>query len=149
MNDEFTKDDNIMSPLLNGSIFEEDFDSTKSFSHSIFENMLNTIYPNPILNNEEDYENYLIDYREQIIDLPKKNIEIPNPKILFNVEVQNVSRVSFGRKRSRPLSEYPKIHSKFDPDNMGRKIQVNYMDYLLNFINFCIRLPIFGINKDL
>lgn len=148
---------NIPSPLFNGSIFEDDSDSTKSIPHPIFENFLNRIDTTPnlalnqLLNSEEDYEIYNLLNKNETpsINPTTPQIEIHIPKILFNVRQQITTKPTFGRKRLRPLNDFPKIHSKFDQDNMGRKIQVNYMDFLFNFVNFCIKHPIFGINENL
>ena len=40
-----------------------------------------------------------------------------------------------GRKRKRDNENINKIHSKYDYDNIMRKIQVHYQNFLLSFIN--------------
>ena len=50
-----------------------------------------------------------------------------------------------GRKRKRDNENINKIHSKYDYDNIMRKIQVHYQNFLLSFINEILKH--FGVNQ--
>lgn len=44
-----------------------------------------------------------------------------------------------GKKSEKSLKERKKCHSKFDKDNIIRKIQVNYITFLVKYVNYNIR----------
>ena len=102
-------------------------------------------FPSSELNDSVDYEN---DFCEKIDDnniITYKSTDNTENKItlinkIFNIEKeqkeQNKKRA--GRKRKRDYSTESKVekfHSKYDYDNIIRKIQVHFQNFLISFIN--------------
>ena len=69
----------------------------------------------------------------------------PNPEQLNN-KVFKIAKSKFdGRKRKRDYQNNKKVHSKYDNDNIIRKVQVHFQNFLVSFINEI--LLNFGISK--
>ena len=68
-----------------------------------------------------------------------------NPEQLKN-KVFKIAKSKFdGRKRKRDCQNNKKVHSKYDNDNIIRKVQVHFQNFLVSFINEI--LLNFGISK--
>ena len=61
-----------------------------------------------------------------------KNTEI-NEKIFVIKKVKKDKKV--GRKRKGDFQKDEKVHSKYDKDNINRKVQVHFLNFLQNFVN--------------
>lgn len=63
----------------------------------------------------------------------------PNPEQLNN-KVFKIAKSKFdGRKRKRDYQNNKKVHSKYDNDNIIRKVQVHFQNYLVLLINEIIK----------
>ena len=113
----------------NNSFFETDF--TKKIST---DNITIDFIGQPFnykLNheNEENSQTNTIIYDDNL----SKSLNNPNKKSdkLFSIYIQ--------QKRGRKTNDnLPKIHGKFDEDNIIRKIQVSYINFIIDFMNILL-----------
>ena len=66
----------------------------------------------------------------------------PKKKKLLYFTIDNIPKLS-GRKRKSPENLSYKLHSKDSKDNIERKIQNHYMNFVIDFTNYLITLLIF------
>ena len=93
-------------------------------------------------NKEESFDENLFEYYFE-------NVTTKNTEDLYSknkiFEIEKKSRKKSGRKRTRDNGNSNKIHSKNDYDNIIRKIQVHYHNFLVSFFNEILKY--FGINQ--
>ena len=94
------------------------------------------------LNNSIDNSNY----SENLIETGKEELFYDNTTKEENISIiidnssssQSDERhtiIRSGRKRNRPLQKGDKIHDKYFEDNILRKIQVHYINFIKSYIN--------------
>ena len=107
-------------------------DETSSERINLNENIFNSIYQRALdpldFNNHKDdynYENHFDEFFHNDSIMLKTN---SNVNITINKKLS-------GRKRKREIKEGGKTHNKFAHDNIIRKINVGFLNFLIKFIN--------------
>ncbi len=96
-------------------------------------NEINTLFPSISQYNDREnsiYQINKIDFGFQFKDKEIESIELNNNE--FSFENNKVFR---GRKRKTGLNNNKKQHTKYDLDNIERKIQTHYQTFIANFVN--------------
>ena len=96
--------------------------------------------PNYELNELDDYTYKEIDDNNMTMtnestDISEKNIILKN--IIFGIKKEKKEKKALGRKRKidNTKNEKTHTHSKYDYDNIIRKIQVHFQNFLISFTN--------------
>ena len=104
---------------------------------------------NHFLDNDCSSDYSLNDFKSQNLgfevlphEISEENKKIPENKIKY-FKITKVKRC--GRKRKRDNKNTEKSHSKYEFDNIIRKVQVHFHKFLISFVNEI--LINFGINK--
>ena len=117
--------------LDNNSLFETDFTkkiSTDNITTDFIGQPFNYKYNHE---NEQDFQTNTLIYDDNL----SKSLNNPNKKSdkLFSIYIR--------RKRGRKTNDnLPKIHGKFDEDNIIRKIQVSYINFIIDFMNILLTI---------
>ena len=123
-----------------------DFNSLEGENEISFEKSMNLIF------DDFNGESYLEDNMNELKDLIQKHFpflpskEFPTfntpqeekeVKTLYSKENKDNKENLNGKKRGREKKNYVKnkIHDKFTPDNVLRKIQVHYLSFIISFLN--------------
>ena len=129
-----------------------DLDSLECYNEITFEKPMNLVwndfnYEQDIF--DEDKKNELNDLIQKHFpflpskDLPTLNIlkEEKEDKKLYCEENKDIKENMNGKKRGREKknSLKKKIHNKFSPDNVLRKIQVHYLTFITSFLNTILK----------
>ena len=132
---QFLYDSDEDSALINSNHYNNDYSEINLLKKRGFDN--------PYINDfdsDSDSENIYV-IKKPIIECEKiseittkiSKLEQFNNKIFEIVKVKKEKRV--GRKRKGDHLNDEKVHTKYDKDNVHRKIQVNFMAFLFSFIN--------------
>ena len=95
-----------------------------------------------VLNDDEIIEKYL--------NFLKNRNTISSPSKINQQIKFNVLRIKRGRKVKKAIinrNKKEKIHNKYGKDNIIRKCQISYFDFIIHFINIIINL--FNVKKNL
>ena len=90
--------------------------------------------------NFEKLKDLVDDIDEEDLYFIKKNSK--NNNINKNIKKFKVSTIKRGRKKEIKLNKKrkEKSHNKYDKDNILRKCQISYFDFMIDFLNILIKL---------
>ena len=139
----YSENSSILTDTSKNQIFFHnlDFNSIESENEISYDKSMNLIL-NDFNGEPEDNENELKDLIQKHFPfLPSKELPTFNTlkeeKEVKSLYIENIN----GKKRGREKKNYvkKKIHDKFTPDNVLRKIQVHYLSFITSFLNIILK----------
>ena len=120
--------------LSDNASFGDFMKGSKEESMPSSNDILETFENNPLKDKNEEYDTDKINYDE--IYLINKSQKISDQTNCSNSEGQFLSK-----KRKNPEKKYirKKEHSKFEKDNIMRKLNIHYISFIVKFVNFNIK----------
>ncbi len=115
----------------------------------ISESFSTFIFNDSLITNNYNRTFELLDKKETIIDSNKESIKDKPSSIILSFDT------SVKKKRGRKSHiNVIKLHNKFTVDNILRKIQVHYLNFIVSFINIILdilgfKIKLFYLNYDL
>ena len=140
----YSENSSIITKTSENQFFflNSNFNSLESENEISFDKPMNLIWND--FNDKQGIS--LEDNKNELNDLIQKHFpfkELPNFNILKeeNKEDKDIKENINGKKRGREKKNVlkNKIHDKFTPDNVLRKIQVHYLSFITSFLNIILK----------